>query len=442
MAKKIELIDVTRPWAMHEPRARQLLATAIQAEQGVDAAPADDRQVMDTPGGTRIIKILGAMICHDEDQPISSCLVTYHWIFRQIEMGLADGRVQDILLLLDSPGGDMLGLVELCDYIAEKRQEKPIYAHVMGTGASAAYWLAASALSISAARVSYVGSIGCIAITYDDRRALESVGVDRIVFVSSVSPNKHADTQTDEGRALIQSHVDRAGKIFVDAVGRMRSQSAEYVLANFGAGDILLAEDALKVGMIDRIGSLRETVRWIEEQRSTMIQATQVIEDGKDEVKPDESEEEVEESAQEGEPEEEETEESAEMDEDEDEEMPMTDKAKALAKSSPLLFSEISKIGARVERNRIKSLVAVADLYPYNRKLFSKALLDPKMDGGSYLEQALRASKKAGNAHVEKLNADGDLPRVNSDAVVNRAEALDRRAAEHMAKIAGGKNGK
>ena len=60
----------------------------------------------------------------------------------------ADSRVRGILLEIDSPGGDVTGLSEAADMIAQLAGEKPVIAYVEGSAHSAAYWLASAASAI------------------------------------------------------------------------------------------------------------------------------------------------------------------------------------------------------------------------------------------------------------------------------------------------------
>jgi hypothetical protein len=55
-----------------------------------------------------------------------------------------DPQVSEILLLVDSPGGEGVGLPETATAIYDARKIKPVNAMVTGMAASAAYYLASS----------------------------------------------------------------------------------------------------------------------------------------------------------------------------------------------------------------------------------------------------------------------------------------------------------
>jgi len=62
---------------------------------------------------------------------------------------LADPSVKTVDLVIDSPGGSVLGLPETADVIHAANRVKPVRAFVTGIAASAAYWLASQASTIT-----------------------------------------------------------------------------------------------------------------------------------------------------------------------------------------------------------------------------------------------------------------------------------------------------
>ena len=57
---------------------------------------------------------------------------TYSNLRAIVEGCLGDENVSSIVLEVNSPGGDVNGLFECCEYIAKAKEEKPIHCHVTG----------------------------------------------------------------------------------------------------------------------------------------------------------------------------------------------------------------------------------------------------------------------------------------------------------------------
>lgn len=155
-----------------------------------------------------------------------------------------------ILLDFDSPGGDVSGLVELCDVIAVARQRVSVKAYVRGLCASAAYWVATQCESIECSPTAIVGQIGAQVVIYDPPAADEYHGV-RVVITSTGSERKNAAASEDG--AQYQALVDNTAAEFVAAVARGRGVAEDVVRGQFGHGALLPAPEALRLGMIDAV---------------------------------------------------------------------------------------------------------------------------------------------------------------------------------------------
>lgn len=167
-----------------------------------------------------------------------------------LQAALDSPAVKQIVLWVDSPGGQVNGTSEFAQQIRSAAERKPVTAYVGNLAASAGYWIASSASRIVINDTAMLGSIGVVTGTYveDDESFVE--------IVSTQSPGKRPDVRTTEGRAQIQAEVDALADVFVKTVARNRGVSAEKVLSDFGKGGILVGQAAVDAGMADEIGSL------------------------------------------------------------------------------------------------------------------------------------------------------------------------------------------
>jgi len=130
-------------------------------------------------------------------------------------------------------------------------------AYVAGMGCSAAYWLASACSTLVCDPMAELGSIGvvCGYTVRSDRPGTKSYQ-----FVSSQSPDKRPDLETEHGRTVVQTVVDDMADVFVQAVAKYRKTTAEDVLENFGKGGTLIGQKAVDAGMADRLGSYEEVL--------------------------------------------------------------------------------------------------------------------------------------------------------------------------------------
>jgi len=158
----------------------------------------------------------------------------------------SDPSVTSIVLAVDSPGGTVGGLFETVDAIRGLRT--PTRAHVT-RALSAGYVLAAATGRIEATgRASEVGSVGVAAPT---RYFLDGEQV--IDITSTEAPKKRPDVRTEAGRAVVREHLDAVHGLLAEAIARGRRTTAAVVDAHYGRGAVLLADAAIRAGMIDSI---------------------------------------------------------------------------------------------------------------------------------------------------------------------------------------------
>lgn len=179
----------------------------------------------------------------------------------EFDAALADRSVAAIVLLIDSGGGSVAGTQELADKIYNARGRKPILALVDTLAASAAYWVGSAADKLYMTPSSEVGSVGALAIHFDESQALAKAG---IVPTIIRSPKLKAEFNsfeplTDEALAYEQATIDRIHQKFLQAVARNRGVDPATVFLKFGRGRIVDADHAVAHRMVDGIGTL-ETV--------------------------------------------------------------------------------------------------------------------------------------------------------------------------------------
>jgi signal peptide peptidase SppA len=245
-----------RPWAITQESLEQILKIALRENldpQAVAAElgrPLENTHTATVRDGVASIPVYGPIFKRANLFTEVSGATSTDIIARDFAAALRNPQVRGILLDIDSPGGEVGGINELSEMIAAGRRQKPVTAYVGDVGASAAYWLASGASQIVADRAAVVGSIGVVAAIRkrDDKGA-------RYEFVSSQSPRKHADPGTPDGASQVQEIIDKTAQVFIETVARNRNVSAERVMSDFGRGGVLNAEDAMRVGMIDRLGS-------------------------------------------------------------------------------------------------------------------------------------------------------------------------------------------
>lgn len=184
-----------------------------------------------------------------------------------------DPGVREVLLAINSPGGDAVGLAETVAAVARVRAAgKSTRSHISGMGTSAAYFVASATDEITAEPDALVGSIGTMTVLRDTTGLQDKIGI-RLELVSS-GPDKGSGADgkvTPEYRAQAQRRVDAFAAVFRAQVAAGRKMTAEQVAA-VSTGDYWLASDAKAKGLVDAVGSApspASTVRATAQAEST-----------------------------------------------------------------------------------------------------------------------------------------------------------------------------
>ena len=185
---------------------------------------------------------------------------TYSVLRATIEGLLNDDKCQSIVLEINSPGGDVNGLFECCEYIAKAKEEKPIHCHVTGMCCSAAYAIASACTDISATQTSEIGSVGVYAHAVDDSEYLKKQGILSRIFRSRNAEKKNLSAFSEEGEKDLQAKLDYYEDCFYTVVSEGRGLEREKCLEDFGHGSVFLATDALERKMIDNVTSYDELI--------------------------------------------------------------------------------------------------------------------------------------------------------------------------------------
>ena len=249
-------------WAVEPMAFRMLLAAADEAQPKMRVATRDRAEPSQVTSRTALIQIRGLITPHVKG--IAEQLgLTISWptITSMIERAVEDPEIDSVVLDIDSPGGMVSGSYEAAEVLTQIRDDstKPIIAVSNYLMASGAYWLAvAAAHEIVSAQTALTGSIGVLAIHEDASGAYEQQGIKLELISAGRYKAEGNDTEplTDAARAHMQSQVDYAYGLFVNAVASARGATAGAVRSGYGQGRVLTATAALEENLIDRVESL------------------------------------------------------------------------------------------------------------------------------------------------------------------------------------------
>ncbi|MBU0516269.1 MAG: signal peptide peptidase SppA [Proteobacteria bacterium] len=184
-------------------------------------------------------------------------------LHEELALAAKDSDVKGLLVRIMSPGGSITGSDIIFHLIRDfKRKKKvPVVACLVSLATSGGYYVALAADEIYALPTTITGSIGVVVVKLNVAGLLKKLGIQNETYTSG--PNKNMFSQlkpdTPGQRAIIDGLVKAMYARFVDVVARRRRLPLAKV-QRLADGRIYLAPEALKLGLIDKLGYIEDAV--------------------------------------------------------------------------------------------------------------------------------------------------------------------------------------
>jgi len=231
-----------------------------------------------TAEGTGIITITGSLVNRGAWIGAQSGMTSYEGIAHQIESAVRDRKVRNVILDIDSPGGEAVGAMETAALVRKANEAKPVYAMINGMAASAAYALASGAKAIISTESGVSGSIGVVLMHADYSRAVDRAGITPTLIhagAHKVDGNPYAPLSGDV-KADLQAEVDRYYALFIDAVAVGRGRRLSAKAARTTEARTFIGDAAKGAGLVDDIGSFAELLGQLSKAGSRGMKGTRM----------------------------------------------------------------------------------------------------------------------------------------------------------------------
>jgi protease-4 len=210
-------------------------------------------------GYVALIRIEGAIAYQTSQLSLLGSTASADDLVQLLDAALKDPLAKAVVLRVNSPGGSAAASEALYLKVRELAASKPVVAYIEEYGTSGAYMAVLPAARILAANSSIVGSVGVYTSVITYSGLLEKLGVRVYVFKSGELKDVGSSFRepSEEDKRVLQSIVDGIFELFKKRVlAHRRLANASEVFS----GRPFLAEEAVKLGLIDGIGTLDDAV--------------------------------------------------------------------------------------------------------------------------------------------------------------------------------------
>lgn len=176
-----------------------------------------------------------------------------------------DDDVKAVVIRVNSPGGSAVASEQIWHAIQNLKAKKPVVISMGGLAASGGYMMSAGASYIFAEPTTITGSIGIFGLIPN----FSGLVTDKLgVTFDGVKTNRFGDYEENlvfsndnaEEISNMQGYVDRGYETFLSIVGQGRKMKRDQV-HEIAQGRVWIATDALKIKLVDKLGSLDDAVK-------------------------------------------------------------------------------------------------------------------------------------------------------------------------------------
>ena len=176
-----------------------------------------------------------------------------------------DDNVKAVVFRVNSGGGSAVASEQIRHALKLVKAKKPVVVSMGGMAASGGYWISSPANYIFAEPTTITGSIGIFGLIPN----FSGLVTDKLgVTFDGVTTNKFSDYETDlilgkdndEIMKHLQTYINQGYMQFLDIVSEGRGIKPAEV-DSIGQGRVWLATDALKIKLVDQLGSLDDAVK-------------------------------------------------------------------------------------------------------------------------------------------------------------------------------------
>ena len=184
-------------------------------------------------------------------------------VCKDLEELMNDDDVKAVVLRVNSPGGSAYASEQIWRAVTQLKAKKPVVVSMGGYAASGGYYISCNANYIYSEPTTLTGSIGIFGMFPDFSGLLtDKLGVK----FDEVKTNKHSTFGTAarpfnaEELSMLDQYIGRGYELFRKRVADGRKRTVDQI-EEVAQGRVWLGNDALKMKLVDAIGSLDDAVK-------------------------------------------------------------------------------------------------------------------------------------------------------------------------------------
>ena len=187
---------------------------------------------------------------------------------KALEKAANDDSVKAVVLRVNSPGGSATASEIILNATKKLKEKKPFVVSMGDVAGSGGYYVACAADTIFADRATITGSIGVVGGKFATTGMWDKVGIRWKTYQRGVNAGLLSSTRvfSDGERKHMLQWMGDIYKVFTDHVVAIRGKKLAKPIDELAGGRVFTGAQALKLGLVDKIGTLDDAVRHVAAQ--------------------------------------------------------------------------------------------------------------------------------------------------------------------------------
>ena len=187
---------------------------------------------------------------------------------KALDKAAEDDTIKAVVLRIDSPGGSATASEIILSATKRVKAKKPFVVSMGSVAASGGYYVACGADTIFADESTITGSIGVVGGKLATNDLWKKVGVKWKDYQRGTNASMLSSMQvfTPEQRKRMQAWMDEIYGVFKGHVTEARGNRLKKPIDDLAGGRVYTGRRALDLGLVDRMGTLDDAVRFAADQ--------------------------------------------------------------------------------------------------------------------------------------------------------------------------------
>jgi protease IV len=214
-----------------------------------------------------IVYVDGAItVGSSRSSPFSSATGAHSTDIRKaLDEAARDDSIKAVVLRVDSPGGSAVASEIIYDATLRVKQKKPFVVSMGDVAGSGGYYVACGSDIIFADKSTITGSIGVVGGKIATNDMWKKIGITFKEYKRGKNAGilSTSDVFTKEEREKMQAWMNEVYGVFKKHVTDLRKERLDAGIDELAGGRVWTGEQALKHGLVDKIGTLQDAIDYI-----------------------------------------------------------------------------------------------------------------------------------------------------------------------------------